>query len=282
MYAYTEVSPVWALPQYGLSSHTLVWLFDEKEMNTVVAINALTAEDSYSVAQNWRRHDDSTVWSLLDQSVERGVSFSPTHGNRTFKLFIHFLPLNGKMENQGDFLFLIFFEKTNMVPFLFSIKLNLKKINIHRPFQDSIIPKYSEYPHRCGDWQPHINSKPQIHPRRGAVPMRNPCKENNSANNCNCKFQTEMAIKRQNLLQLKNISFLLWWIVKCNLFLWFKAEFSASLLQSSVPHDPSESFYSIYTYLCFPTGRKDSVTNDYWRSHEWIHWPDRWYCPFWK
>jgi len=27
---------------------------------------------------------------------------------------------------------------------------------------------------------------------------------------------------------------------KCNLFLWCKAEFSASLLQSSVSHDPSE------------------------------------------
>ncbi len=29
-------------------------------------------------------------------------------------------------------------------------------------------------------------------------------------------------------------------VVKCNLFLWCKAEFSASLLQSSVSHDPSE------------------------------------------
>ncbi len=187
---------------------------------------------------------------------------------------------NGK--SRQFLVFNIFWKNKHGAVSVFNKKKKIKKINIHRPFQDSIIPKYSEYPHRCGDWQPHINSKPQIHPRRGAVPMRNPCKENNSANNCNCKFQTEMAIKRQNLLQLKNISFLLWWIVKCNLFLWFKAEFSASLLQSSVPHDPSESFYSIYTYLCFPTGRKDSVTNDYWRPHEWIHWPDRWYCPFWK
>ncbi len=84
----------------------LVWLFDEREMNTGVAINALTAEDSYSGAQNWRRHDDGTIWSLLDQSVERGVSFPPIRGNRTFKLFIHFLPLNIKTENKGDFLFL--------------------------------------------------------------------------------------------------------------------------------------------------------------------------------
>ncbi len=29
-------------------------------------------------------------------------------------------------------------------------------------------------------------------------------------------------------------------VIKCNLFLWCKAEFSASLLQSSVSHDPSE------------------------------------------
>ncbi len=37
-----------------------------------------------------------------------------------------------------------------------------------------------------------------------------------------------------------NNCFLFEYILKCNLFLWFKAEFSASLLQSSVSHDPSE------------------------------------------
>ncbi len=37
-----------------------------------------------------------------------------------------------------------------------------------------------------------------------------------------------------------NNCFLYEYIVKCNLFLWCKAEFSASLLQSSVSHDPSE------------------------------------------
>ncbi len=31
-----------------------------------------------------------------------------------------------------------------------------------------------------------------------------------------------------------------YYILKCNSFLWCKAEFSASLLQSSVSHDPSE------------------------------------------
>ncbi len=34
--------------------------------------------------------------------------------------------------------------------------------------------------------------------------------------------------------------FLFDYILKCNLFLWCKAEFSASLLQASVSHDPSE------------------------------------------
>ncbi len=31
------------------------------------------------------------------------------------------------------------------------------------------------------------------------MPTHNPCKENNSANNRNCRFQTEMTTKRQNL-----------------------------------------------------------------------------------
>ncbi len=34
--------------------------------------------------------------------------------------------------------------------------------------------------------------------------------------------------------------FLFEYILKCNLFLWCKAEFSASLLQSTMSHDPSE------------------------------------------
>ncbi len=31
------------------------------------------------------------------------------------------------------------------------------------------------------------------------VMMHNPCKDDNSVNNCNCRFPTEMATKRQNL-----------------------------------------------------------------------------------
>ncbi len=37
------------------------------------------------------------------------------------------------------------------------------------------------------------------------------------------------------------INFLFEYTLKYNLFLWRKAEFSASLLQSSVSHDPSET-----------------------------------------
>ncbi len=33
----------------------------------------------------------------------------------------------------------------------------------------------------------------------GAVPVHNPCKKYNPANNYNCRFQTEMATKRKNL-----------------------------------------------------------------------------------
>ncbi len=42
------------------------------------------------------------------------------------------------------------------------------------------------------------------------------------------------------LLQFKLTVFYINVFKKCNLFLWCKAEFSASLLQSSVSHDPSE------------------------------------------
>ncbi len=42
-------------------------------------------------------------------------------------------------------------------------------------------------------------------------------------------------------LQFQNNSFLFEYILTCNLFLWFKAEFSASLLQSSVSQDPLKS-----------------------------------------
>ncbi len=42
------------------------------------------------------------------------------------------------------------------------------------------------------------------------------------------------------IITIQNSCFLFEHILKCNLFLWCAAEFSASLLQSSVSHDPSE------------------------------------------
>ncbi len=48
-------------PVWFVISHLLVWLFDERGMDTEVAINAKTMDDSYSVAQNRRRHDDGTL-----------------------------------------------------------------------------------------------------------------------------------------------------------------------------------------------------------------------------
>ncbi len=39
-------------------------------------------------------------------------------------------------------------------------------------------------------------------------------------------------------------------IFKCNLFLWCKAEFSASLLQSSVSHDPLEIIHADFGLGC--------------------------------
>ncbi len=71
------------------------------------------------------------------QSVERAVSFPSTRGNLTFKLFIHFLPLNVKTDNRGDFFFLFFWKKRKwcrFLTFMFSI-LNQKTNdrNIHGP-----------------------------------------------------------------------------------------------------------------------------------------------------
>ncbi len=43
-----------------------------------------------------------------------------------------------------------------------------------------------------------------------------------------------------NIIAIKMNCFLFEYILKRNLFLWCKAVFSASLLQSSVSHDPSE------------------------------------------
>jgi len=43
-----------------------------------------------------------------------------------------------------------------------------------------------------------------------------------------------------NIITTWNNCFLFEYILKCNFFLWCAAVFSASLLQSSVSHDPSE------------------------------------------
>ncbi len=55
-----------------------------------------------------------------------------------------------------------------------------------------------------------------------------------------CIKNCSKTVKLWNIITIWNYCFLLEYIVKCNLFLWCKAEFSASLLQSSVSHDPSE------------------------------------------
>ncbi len=55
-----------------------------------------------------------------------------------------------------------------------------------------------------------------------------------------CIKNCSKTVKLWNIITIWNYCFLLEYIVKCNLFLWCKAEFSASLLQYSVSHDPSE------------------------------------------
>ncbi len=51
---------------------------------------------------------------------------------------------------------------------------------------------------------------------------------------------TVKRVKLWNIITISNNYFQFEYIVKCNLFLWCKAEYSASLLQSSVSYDPSE------------------------------------------
>ncbi len=46
-------------------------------------------------------------------------------------------------------------------------------------------------------------------------------------------------VKLWNIIQIKK-KILFEYILKCNLFMWYKAEFSASLLQSSLSNDSSE------------------------------------------
>ncbi len=55
----------------------------------------------------------------------------PLHGNRTF---IHFLPLNVKIKNQGDFLFFHFLKKLNWgLFFMFPFSVLNKKRSEHGP-----------------------------------------------------------------------------------------------------------------------------------------------------
>ncbi len=55
-----------------------------------------------------------------------------------------------------------------------------------------------------------------------------------------CIYLIKIRKYYETLLQSKTNVFFFNLFVKYNLFLWCKAEFSASLLQSSVSHDPSE------------------------------------------
>ncbi len=54
------------------------------------------------------------------------------------------------------------------------------------------------------------------------------------------KYSKKTPVILWNIITILNNSFLFWYILKCNLFIWCKAEFSALLLQSSVSYDPSE------------------------------------------
>lgn len=38
----------------------------------------------------------------------------------------------------------------------------------------------------------------------------------------------------------------------------------------------------ILTNYCTLTGWEDCITNDYWRTHEWLHWSDWFHCSLWR
>ncbi len=57
---------------------------------------------------------------------------------------------------------------------------------------------------------------------------------------CSPKKYIAKTVITWEFITIWNNCFLFKYILKCNLFLWSKAVFSASLLQSSVSHDPSE------------------------------------------
>ncbi len=55
-----------------------------------------------------------------------------------------------------------------------------------------------------------------------------------------CIYLIKNTVKMWQIITIKNGCFLCEYLFNCNWLLWSKAEFSASLLQSSVWHDPSE------------------------------------------
>ncbi len=68
---------------------------------------------------------------------------------------------------------------------------------------ESVIAKYSKHPQPVR-WLTATHSPQNIRfIRAGALPEHSPRKQDNSASSCNYRFQTEMAIKRQNLQTLK-------------------------------------------------------------------------------
>ncbi len=75
-------------------------------------------------------------------------------------------------------------------------------------FQDkeSVIPKYSLHTGAVTD---SFKTATRTPTRWGAMPMHSPRKEDNSTNNCNRRFQTEMATKWQNLRTAALIDYLI-------------------------------------------------------------------------
>ncbi len=55
-----------------------------------------------------------------------------------------------------------------------------------------------------------------------------------------CIYLIKNTVKLWNRITVSNNCFLFWYMLKCNLFLWCKSEFSASFLEYSVSHGPSE------------------------------------------
>ncbi len=110
---------------------------------------------------------------------------------------------------------------------------------------ESVIAKYSKYPHRCGDWQTNTHTPQNI----GFMPCRltTPRMEDNSAKSCNSRFSNRDGDKEAKLMDCSfkqrsssmkifskfptaNISKLNFWIVICITkdFIWtnLKAFFS--------------------------------------------------------